>query len=153
MPQSRVYSRQGSYRGLVISLGKSLAGDMRVFSARSLVGASGASSARGLAIVLSSGHRLVLWASGFHKDLHANYAGASRALIPMLSMVSVPLGSRVATMLVLGELPRQGSCRGCVGRPSKDLTGKNPFCCSVFCAPGWSAALVFLCFCFLPLPR
>ena len=43
----------------MVALGKSLAGAMRVFLARSLVGASGASSARGLVIVLSSGNRLV----------------------------------------------------------------------------------------------
>ena len=39
----------------------------------------------------------------------------------MLLLVSVLLGSRVAAMLALGELLRQGSCRGCGGCPSQGL--------------------------------
>ena len=51
------------------------------------------------------------------------HAGASRALVSMLSMVSELSGSRVAVLLVLRKLPRQGSCRGLVGVPGKGLAG------------------------------
>src|SRR6266496_2682074 len=49
--------------------------------------------------------------------------GASRALVPMWLRASELSGSRVAALLVLGKLPRQGSCRGCGGRPGKGLAG------------------------------
>src|SRR5215216_619547 len=49
--------------------------------------------------------------------------GASRALVPMWLRVSELSGSRVAAVLALGKLPRQGSCRGCGGRPGKGLAG------------------------------
>ena len=41
----------------------------------------------------------------------------------MLLTVSELLGSRVAALLVLGKLRRQGSCRGVVVVPGKGLAG------------------------------
>src|SRR5215216_2836250 len=49
--------------------------------------------------------------------------GASRALVPMWLRASELSGSRVAALLASGKLPRQGSCRGCGGRPGKGLAG------------------------------
>ena len=80
-----------------------------------------------------------------------HHAGASRALVPMLSMVSELLGSRVAALLVLGKLPRQGSCRGCGGRPGKGLAGGVHLTPLLFVFLAWrcSGRLVPL----RPLPR
>ena len=41
----------------------------------------------------------------------------------MWVMASELLGSRVAALLVLGKLPRQGACRGRESLPGKDLAG------------------------------
>ena len=62
-------------------------------------------------------------------------------------MVSELSGSRVAAMLALGELPRQRSCWGCVGRPGKGLAGGKPILLFDLLAPlSWrcSGSLVFL---------
>ena len=124
LPRSRVYPWQGSCRGLVSALGKSLAGALRVSSVRRLAGASWASSARSLAVVLSSGPHPGFVGSLSSQRSACLHAGASRALVPTLSMVSELSGSRVTAMLALGELPParllpglcrppwQGSCQG-----------------------------------------
>ena len=115
MPRSCVYSKQESCRGLVSALSKRLAG------------ASGVSFGKepcwGLVGILGKEPRgcLVFWSSS---GLVCHHAGTSRALVPTLSMVLELSGSRVDAMLALGELPRQGSCRGCVGRPGKGLAGE-----------------------------
>ena len=119
-------SRQGSCWGLVSALGESLAGALRVSSARSLAGASWASSARSLTVVLPSGSHLGFVGLLSTQRSACHHAGASRALVPTLSMVSELSGSRVTAMLALGELPQQDSCRGCVGRPGKGLAGGKP---------------------------
>ena len=79
-----------------------------------------------LVVVLSSGSHLGLIGSVSSQRSACHHAGASRALVPMLSMVSELLGSRVAALLVLGKLPRQGSCRGYAGRPGKGVAGRDP---------------------------
>ena len=110
--------RQGSCRGLVGVLGRGLAGAL---SSGSYLGLAG------------------LWSS---QRSACHHARASRALVPMLSMVSELSGSRVAVLLVLGNLPRQGSCRGSVGRPEQGSCRGKPIlslcssrfwlqCCSV----------------------
>ena len=50
-------------------------------------------------------------------------------------------------MLALGVLPRQDSCRGCVGRPDKGLAGGKPILLLDLLAPlSWRCcgSLVFL---------
>src|SRR5215216_670071 len=49
--------------------------------------------------------------------------GASRVLVPMWLRALELSGSRVAALLALGKLPRQGSCQGCGGCPGKGLAG------------------------------
>ena len=61
-------------------------------------------------------------------------------------MVSELPGPRVAALLVLGRLPRQGSCQGYVGRPGKGVAGGNPSCPFALHASGLSAALAVLFF-------
>ena len=64
----------------------------------------------------------------------------------MWVMASELLGSRVAALLVLGKLPRQGSCRGCGGRPGKGLAGGVHLALLLFVFLAWrcSGCLVSL---------
>ena len=84
---------------------------------RSLARASWASSARSLTVVLFSGSYLGLAGPLSSQRSACHHGGASRALVPMWLMVSELSGSRVAAPLVLGKLPRQGSCRGSLTLP------------------------------------
>ena len=99
-------------RVFVSVLGKRLAVASGVSSARSLAGTSAASLARSLAVVLSSGSHLGSVDPLSSQRSSCHHAGASRALVPTLLMVSELLGSRVAAMEALGELPRQGFLPG-----------------------------------------
>ena len=121
-------------RGLANIPGKGLAGALRAASARvlpgplgifgrSLAGASWASSAWSLAVVLSSGSYLGLAGPLSSQRSACHHGGASRALVPVCLMAWELLDSRVAAPLVLGKFPWQGSCRGREGRPGKDHAG------------------------------
>ena len=141
LPGPRGRPRQESCRGLVGIFGRSFAR------------ASWASSARSLAVALSSGSYLGLVGPLSSQRSACHHGGASRALVLMWLMVSELSGPRVATPLVLGKLPRQGSCRGREGRPGKGLAGGVHLALLLFMLLVLSAALVVLRLCFLPLPH
>ena len=74
-------------------------------------------------------------------------------MVSTLSMVSELSGSRVAALLVLGKSPRQGSCRGHVGRPSKGVAEGSPSCPFAHHASGLSTALAVTYLCFFCLAK
>ena len=109
-------ARQGSCRGALASPARILPGVLWVPSVRFLV-------------------RIVAFLSSFDLDYSlssqrsaCHHRGASRALSRRVCEASV--GSRVAHSVGMGELPRQGSCRENLLRPS-DLRGLGPCCCFV----------------------
>ena len=99
----------------------------------------------------SSNSHLNLECSWSSQRSACHHGGASRALVPMWVMASELLGSRVAALLALGKLPRQGSCRGCGGLPGKGLVGGVHLTLLLFVFLAWrcSGRLVPL----LPLPH
>ena len=134
--------RQESCRGP----GKGLAVASWSSPARVLPGVSWVSLARILPriIVFWLSSSLVCFWSPQRSACH--HGGASRASVPKWLMVLELLGSRVAALLVLGKLPRQGSCRGCGGRPGKGLAGGAHLALLLFVFLAWrcSGCLVAL---------
>ena len=99
----------------------------------------------------SSGYLSSLVCSWSSQRSACHHGGASRALVPMWLRALELSSSRVVALLALGKLPRQGSCRGCGGHPSKGLAGGVLLAPLLFVFPAWpwSGRHVPL----LPLPR
>ena len=78
-----------------------------------------------------------------HKDLHATTEVPPE---PCLNAFVWRLaGSRVAHSAGVGELPRQGACRGCRGCPCKGLAGETCFARLHFVALAHDVTLFVLC--------